>query len=214
MPRAVIFANGLLREPAAVRGQLRADDLIICADGGTHHALALGLQPHLIVGDLDSLPAGLLAEMKAQGVRLQTYPARKDQTDLELAMRAAVAEGADEILLVAALGGRLDQALANILLLARPEWASLTLRLADGRQQGTILHRHHTLTIHGAPGDTLSLVPLTGQVTGITLDGVEWPLQEAAVSLGSTLTISNVLTAPPATVRIAEGIVLVVHIPG
>ncbi|MFQ5613502.1 MAG: thiamine diphosphokinase [Anaerolineae bacterium] len=213
MTRAVIFANGLLTEPMAVRRHIAPDDFIICANGGTRHAASLGLQPDLIVGDLDSLPADLLAELRGRGVRVQAHPARKDQTDLELALQAAAAAGVDEAVIVTALGGRLDQMLANILLLTRPEWSALALSLVDGRQRATLLRGPGGLTVPGAPGDTLSLIPLTERASGIALTGVEWPLDGASISLGSTLTISNALTRPAATVRIERGLVLVVHIP-
>ncbi|MBE7468208.1 MAG: thiamine diphosphokinase [Anaerolineae bacterium] len=212
MTRIVIFANGNLSEPDKLRRRLRPTDRIFCADGGTVHALALGLTPELIIGDFDSLPPNLMAGMKAAGVNFQRHPARKDQTDLELAFQTAVAEGVDEILLVTALGGRLDQMLANIFLLARPEYASVRLTLVDGSQSATVLGSHQTLTLTGQPGDTLSLVPLTPTVQQVNLSGVEWPLVEATLTFGSTWSISNAFTTPQATVQIGEGMVLVVHI--
>jgi thiamine pyrophosphokinase len=214
MSRAVIFANGLLSDPSEVRGYIYPGDLIICADGGTRHALTLGLHPDLIVGDLDSLASDMLAEMKARGVPLETYPADKDQTDLELALHAARRAGVDEVLLLTALGGRLDQTLANVLLLTRPEWASLRLNLADGRQCGTVLRDHGQLVLPGTAGDTLSLIPLTPRVTGVSLDGVRWPLTNATVELGTTKTVSNEFTSSTVTVRIGQGMALVVHISG
>jgi len=54
--RIIIFANGDLPNPEKARALIHADDLIIAADGGTRHALALGLTPNVIIGDLDSLP--------------------------------------------------------------------------------------------------------------------------------------------------------------
>lgn len=212
VPRIVIFANGNLTEPDSLRRRLRPSDRIFCADGGTVHALALGLTPEVIIGDLDSLPPELMAQMEAVGVIFQRHPPRKDQTDLELAFQTAVAAGADEILLVTALGGRLDQMLANIFLLARPEYASTRLTLVDSSQSATVLHSHQTLMLTGQPGDTLSLVPLTPTVQQVNLSGVEWPLVEATLSFGSTWSISNTFTVPQATLRIGEGMVLVVHI--
>ncbi len=212
MSRIVIFANGNLTEPDRLRRRLQPSDRIFCADGGTVHALALGLTPEVIIGDLDSLPPKLMAQMEAAGVTFQRHPARKDQTDLELAFQTAVTAGADEILLVTALGGRLDQMLANIFLLARSEYASTRLILVDGSQAATVLHSHQTLTLTGRPGDTLSLVPLMPTVQQVNLSGVEWPLVEATLSFGSTWSISNTFTAPQATMQIGEGMVLVVHI--
>jgi thiamine pyrophosphokinase len=211
MSRIVIFANGIMSRPDLIRTRLRPTDRIYCADGGTQHALVLGLTPQAIIGDLDSLSPDIVAEMEAANVAIHRHPAGKDQTDLELALNLAVAEEPDEILLLTALGGRLDQMLANILLLTRPEYAPVRLTLADGPYWTTLLRAHQSITIPGQPGDTLSLIPLTPTVSRVSLTGVAWPLEKVTLSLGNTLTISNTLTASQAIVQIGEGLVLVVH---
>jgi thiamine pyrophosphokinase len=212
MSRIVIFANGNLIEPENLRPRLRSTDRIFCANGGTVHALALGLRPEAIIGDLDSLSPELVSKLAAEGVAIHRHPVRKDQTDLELAFEVAIAENPDEILLVTALGGRLDQTLANIFLLTRPAYSSVRLTLVDGFQSAWVLHSHQTLALAGQPGDTLSLVPLTPIVQQVNLTGVEWPLVEAQLTFGSTWSISNALTTSQATIQIGEGMVLVVHI--
>jgi thiamine pyrophosphokinase len=212
MSRIVIFTNGILTEPDRLRRQLRSDDRIFCANGGTVHALALGLTPQAIVGDLDSLPPDLISQMEAAGVAIYRHPARKDQTDLELAFQMAIAEKPDAILVATALGGRLDQTLANILLLTRPEYASIPITLVDGPQTATVVRPYQVMTLPGQPGDTLSLIPLTSTVQQVNLTGVEWPLHEATLTFGSTWSVSNTLTASQASVQIGEGMVLAVHI--
>lgn len=212
MARIVIFANGTLNQPGLLRQQLSPTDRIFCADGGTGNALALDLIPEAIIGDLDSLPSELVSRLKARGVTIHSHPSRKDQTDLELAFDVALAEQPDEILLVTALGGRLDQMLANILLLTRPDYAPVQLTLVDGSQWAVLVRPGRTVTVRGRPGDTLSLVPLTPTVVRVNFSGVEWPLEEATLSLGSTWSISNVLADRQATVQIGEGLVLLVHL--
>lgn len=212
MSRIVIFANGVLTEPDRLLRRLRPDDRIFCADGGTVHALALGLTPQAIIGDLDSLAPDLVTGMEAAGVSIYRHPVRKDQTDLELAFQVALAEQPAEILLVTALGGRLDQMLANILLLTRPEYAPVRLTLVDGLQTVTVLRPYQATTLTGQPGDTLSLVPLTPAVEQVTLTGVEWPLAEATLTFGSTWSISNVLASSDASLQIGQGMLLIVQI--
>lgn len=211
MNRIVIFANGILNQPDKLRARLHPTDRIFCADGGTRHALALGLTPEAVIGDFDSLAAETVLQMEAAGVTIHRHPVNKDYTDLELTLELAVSEKPDEILLVTALGGRLDQTLGNLLLLTRPEYAPVQLTVADGVQWATLLRSHQTITITGQPGDTLSLIPLTATVQGVDIAGVKWPLENATLSLGSTLTISNTLTEPQATVKIGEGMVLLIH---
>lgn len=209
--RAIIIANGHLPNPVKARQRIHPGDQLICADGGTHHAQLMGLTPDIVVGDLDSLTPGLRTELEAAGVRFEVYPTHKDETDLELALRLAIAGGANEIEILGMLGGRLDQSLANLLLLARPEWASAWVRVTEGNQTAWPVRGGQQTTIQGKRGDLLSLVPLSPQVTGVTLEGVEWPLYRAVLRFGSTLTISNTLTAPTAHLKIEEGLVLVVH---
>jgi thiamine pyrophosphokinase len=209
--RTIIIANGHLADPAKARQRIRPDDRVICANGGTHHARLMGLTPDVIVGDLDSLDPSLCHELEAAGVRFVVHPPHKDETDLELALSLAITEGAEEIEILAMLGGRLDQSLANLLLLARPEWASAWVRVTEGDQTAWPVRGGQTTTIEGTRGDLLSLVPLTPQATGVSLEGVEWPLHAATLCFGSTLTISNTLTATTARLRVEDGLVLVIH---
>ena len=211
MSRIVIFANGLLSQPKRLKAHLQPTDRIFCADGGARHALELGLTPDVIVGDFDSLAPELLEQMEVAGVALHRHPADKDKTDLELTLELAVSEQPVEILLVTLLGGRLDQMLANLLLLTRPEYASVRLILVDGQQWAALLHSHQSLTVQGQSGDTLSLIPLSPEVRGVSLTGVQWPLSEATLSFGSTYTLSNRLVDSQAAVQIGSGTVLVVH---
>lgn len=212
MPKAIIFANGVPHNLQSNRRYLTGAEMIICADGGTLHALALGVQPDLIVGDLDSLPVNTRRKMEAEGVPIEQYPTAKDQTDLELALLAAMKRGASEIIILTALGGRLDQLLANVLLLTRPEWGTARLSIAEGPQQAWLLRVRDQLKIKGAVDDTLSIVGLSEQLEGLCLNGVIWPLENVAVPLGSTLTISNRLITPEATVTLQKGLALVIHI--
>ena len=142
MSRIIIFANGFLNRPDLLRRHITPTDRIFCADGGAQNALALGLTPAAVIGDLDSLPADLVSQLETKGVTIQRHPRRKDQTDLELAFDLAVADRPDEIMLVTALGGRLDQMLANILLLTRLDYAPIRLTLADGPQRAILVRSH------------------------------------------------------------------------
>lgn len=209
MNRTVIIANGELRVLDAARAWLRPGDRLIAADGGAHHCRTLGLIPHLVVGDLDSLSPEERAELERAGTRFEVHPARKDETDLELALRAARREGAQEVVILAALGGRWDQSLANVLLLAHPDFALLALRLADGSDTFWIVRDH--ATVRGVPGDIVSLVPLGGEAEGVTLTGLEYPLNDDVLRFGYTTGISNRLTASEATITVRRGVLLVVH---
>jgi thiamine pyrophosphokinase len=206
----VVFVNGVVRDYDGLRRWLQPGDYLVAADGGGAHADALGVRPHIIVGDLDSLAPERVAALEAAGVGVERYPTGKDATDLELAMHHAVAAGAREIVLLGALGGRLDQALANVLILAQRNWPA-EVKLVEDDMVAMVLHGGESLALSATLGTTVSLLPLSAQVTGITYQGLLYPLSDATLTLGSTRGISNVVVAQPATIRIDEGIALVVQ---
>lgn len=207
--RAVVFANGTLREPQIVRERMRSSDLKIAADGGTRHFTVLGFKPDVIIGDFDSLPADLMSEMLSAEVEIIRHPARKDFTDLELALRYAVERGADTIDVFAAIGNRLDQSLANLLMLASPRFQDVNLRLFEGRQEIQVVRGGNQCELHGLPGETVSLIPLKDDAHGITTRGLEYPLTGETLRFGETRGISNVLLEPTAFVRLEEGLLLI-----
>ena len=213
MKRVVIFANGDIRGARNIPGQLSPSDIVLCADGGARHALALGIKPSLVIGDLDSVEEeNLLETLEMQGIKLQRFPREKDETDLELAFACAINEGATEILLLSALGGRLDHWLGNMLLLAREQYSQARITVLDDNQRGIILRNHDSLDIAASPGDTFSLIPLSPEVSGVTIKGCKWPLHEAMLEFGSPLSISNYVTGHSVSVAIESGVALAVII--
>ena len=208
--RAAIFANGELPDPQGARDFLQTCDIIIAADGGTRHALTVGVFPDVIVGDLDSLPLDQRRRLETSGCRIISFPARKDETDLELALHYAAAEGATEIVVLAALGGRLDQTVANVMLLTMPELRGIDVRIIEGAQEAFLIADE--VTIEGEVGNTLSLIPLGGDAVGVTTEGLEWTLEEDTLYFGPARGVSNVLAASKAHVCLRDGLLLCIVI--
>ncbi|HWT83212.1 MAG TPA: thiamine diphosphokinase, partial [Candidatus Methylomirabilis sp.] len=123
--RAVIFANGEVKDLAAVQAILRPDDFRIAADGGMKHLSRLGLLPQLLIGDLDSISAGEVEWLVQAGIQVEHHPPAKDETDLELAVAYASQAGYREVVVIGALGGRIDQSLGNIFLLSDPRFSAM-----------------------------------------------------------------------------------------
>lgn len=209
MQRIVIFANGELPDLDKTRQLLRTDDTILCADGGTRHALALGIRPHLIIGDLDSAEKRVLMEFQEAGVEIKSYSHNKNETDLELAINHALGLKPDQVLIVAALGGRLDHTLANITLLADPRFSTFDIRLDDGVEE--ILLCRERVEVHGGRGDIVSLIPWQGEVTEVQTAGLKWPLRRETLYPDKTRGVSNEMTGETASVSIGSGLLLVVH---
>jgi thiamine pyrophosphokinase len=208
--RAVIFVNGVIPDPSTVQRWVRAGDDLLAADGGARHALAMGLRPRVVVGDLDSLEPELVEQLASQGVEMERYPVAKNETDLELAIERAIRDGAQEVVLLGALGGRLDQSLANVLLMAQRDWPAI-IHLVDANEIATVIHSGERMTLEAAVGSTVSLLPLSAEVTGITYTGMLYPLDNATLPLGSTRGVSNEVVSYPATVYIEGGIALVIQ---
>ncbi len=137
----LIIANGELEAPPDLPKRLRSIDLIIAADGGGRHCRRLGLHPDLLIGDLDSIPANVKAEMETEGVRVLAYPPEKDQTDLELALLHAKQVDANQVLVLAGLGRRWDHSVANLLLAAHPQFSEQHILFLQGEQQLFVLRR-------------------------------------------------------------------------
>jgi thiamine pyrophosphokinase len=207
--RILIFANGELPDLHKARSLFRERDYIICADGGTRHVRALHLQPDLIIGDMDSAEPEQLQDFREAGVSIESFSHDKDETDLELAINRAIEQAPTQIVVVAALGGRLDQTLANIMLLADPRLASLDVRLDDGVEE--ILLCRGQVQVQGRRGDILSLIPWQGAVTGVQTTDLKWPLHKETLYPHKTRGVSNEMTGDTASVSIGSGLLLVVH---
>ena len=209
MPRAIVFVNGDLPDSGAARAILKPDDVLIAADGGARHALELGVIPAVIIGDLDSLSDAEVRVFTEMGVHILRYPPNKDETDLELALDHAIKSGYRPICIVAGLGGRLDQMIGNLSLLADPETIDADVRLDDGLTEAFCVTSKATL--HGQPGETVSLIAWGMPAEGVTTDGLVYPLNKETLLPYRTRGISNQMLADTAKISIKRGVLLCVH---
>lgn len=210
--RALIFANGTVFHAEAVQALLRADDYLIAADGGLRYVHALGLQPHLLIGDLDSVtPEEMDAMRRLPGVQIDQHPAHKNETDLELAVDAALKTGAETILIIGALGGRLDMTLSNIFLLMLPELESCDARLEDGMEEVFLIRPGKGGAITGSKGDTVSLLPWGGPADGVRTEDLYYPLRGETLLPERSRGISNEMTSTTARVTLERGLLICVH---
>lgn len=206
--RIVIFANGNLPDLEKARALLRDDDFIIAADGGVRHALALGKTPHIIIGDLDSATFDL-RPLTDKGTQIIKYSQDKNETDLELAVQHALTLNPEQVIIIAALGGRLDQTLGNISLLSDFRLSTLDFRLDDGIEE--VFFCHDKCEITGTAGDLVSLIPWQGEAKGVVTTGLKWPLSDETLYPHKTRGISNQMPGDTAAVQIRSGSLLIVH---
>lgn len=206
---SVIVANAPDLDISPYLPRIQATDLLIAADGGARPLLHAGILPHIVIGDLDSLAPTDIAALIHHGVELQRFPRAKDETDLELALLHAAARGATSIDILGALGGRWDHTMSNVALLALPELLGRHVRLIAERQTLFLVRDHAQLTGH--TGDTISLIPLTPQVCGITTQGLRYPLTDATLHYERARGVSNILLHPPGSVSLRTGLLLIVQ---
>jgi thiamine pyrophosphokinase len=207
--QAVIFANGEFTDSKSIQTAIKTADMVIAADGGARHCQALQIRPDVLLGDFDSLTREEVEEMASNGTQVIRHPSRKDYTDLELALQYAQDAGVNEVLVLAALGMRWDQTLANLLLPASQAFSGLVIRLLDGEQEVNLLKGGQTINLQGQPGDTVSLIPLCSDSQGITTGGLEYALEDGTLLFGSTRGISNQLTSQTGWVSMERGLLAI-----
>ncbi|MCA1665990.1 MAG: thiamine diphosphokinase [Thermomicrobia bacterium] len=210
--RAVIVTGGAVGDDAFVREQCAGANLLIAADAGALVLERLGIVPDLAVGDFDTAGPALVARLTASGIPTETHPVAKDYTDTHLAIIIAIARGATEVVVLGALGGpRYDHMLATALSLAAPAFAGVRIALVDPLHTMLVLRPGASVALHGTPGEYVSLLALTEEVTGVSGDGLLYPLP-TAFRLGDNIGVSNELTMPDATISVGtSGILLVIH---
>jgi thiamine pyrophosphokinase len=208
---ALVLAGGEPVEPA-LRRELPRADLVVAADSGVHLADVLGVRVDLVVGDLDSAEPEAVVAAEAAGAKVERHPARKDATDLELAIDAAVAAGARRVVVVGGGGGRVDHLFANVLLLGAPEWKGVELEARFGGARVVVARGGEgSVTIAGRPGTLVTLLPVGGAAQGIVTAGLEYPLRRETLAPGASRGVSNVMTGREASVELETGTLLVVQ---
>jgi len=221
-PRIVVLAGGVGLPPALdvdIATAIDGAELTIAADGGIRHAHRVDRDPHVLVGDLDSVTPAELARVDSATTEIIQHPVDKDATDLELALDLVLERtstfGEDTsrtpVLVVGGHGGRNDHLLANLLLLTAERYAGLRITAWWGTDVLHVVRDHASL--FGRLGSTVSLLALHGPVRGVTTRGLQFPLTDEDLASGSSLGVSNRTTASPASVRVREGVLAVLHSP-
>lgn len=203
---AVVIGGGPITSPVGDH------DLVIAADGGYDAARSAGVDPHVLVGDLDSISAAGLAWAETHGVDVQRHAVDKDRTDTALALTEAVASAPNEIVLYGPTAGdRLDHLLGAIIALGSPELASTRSVSAHfGGAAVHVVHPGHTVELTLTTGTVFSLLALHGPCAGITVSGARWALSDAVLVPGSTVGISNEADGTSVVVSVATGVLTVI----
>lgn len=199
--RAVIFAGGAVSDYDFIKSQIRTEDFIIAADSGLEHLVKLGITPDVMIGDMDSVHCEIIGK---EIIRLKTM---KDDTDTEAAVMLACKRGADEILILGALGSRMDHSLANILLLKKLD--DLGIKSCIINENNEIRYFAGDMVLCGKKGDTVSLLPLS-EMEEVSNEGLLYPLDNDALSFGTSRGVSNVMLEDKCRITAKKGTALVI----
>ncbi len=220
--KCVLARKGIIMDNTqvviALNGQLQGnvDDYIpiikkeystfIAADGGVLLLEELKITPDVLLGDFDSISEDKIRFYQKNGVKTIKYPTEKNETDGELALEYCLENNLDNIVIIGALGGRLDHQLANIFLMEYAHYHDLKAVIRDpGLEMGLIIHKK---TFNNCVGEYLSLIPLSKEVSGVSIKGCKYSLNNEQLYRYKTRGISNLMTKEKVDVSVEEGILI------
>ncbi len=202
MPRCIIFCAG---ERGAIDFTLETDDFVICCDAGFKAAEEMGITPDLIMGDFDSYSGEL-----PKNIETVRFPVEKDDTDSMLAVKEGLKRGYRNFILLFPLGGRLDHTISNIQTLA-----FLLEHDACGILIGPYdivrLIRNETLILDRKADRTFSLFAFMGTARGVSLSGMQYPLDNAEVTESFPIGLGNHILEPRGSVTVTDGTLLIIE---
>ena len=204
--RAVVLVGGAVVATPELRARATGRDLVVAADGGLRHAATLGLAPDLLVGDLDSV--GATTRARYPELATEAHPVDKDALDLELALDAAAARGATEVLVVGGLSGRLDQTLATVAIAQARRADGLAVDVADGVRSVWPLRPGETRRLALVAGTRFSLLPLD-ELALVSVAGARYPLARASLARAQGRGVSNEARGPVVVTAHAGAVVVV-----
>ncbi|MCI1931664.1 MAG: thiamine diphosphokinase [Clostridia bacterium] len=204
--KAVVFGGADIKDYSFCKKYINA--YIVACDGGMSHCMALKIKPNVIVGDFDSARDDVLEYYRDKKIPIKQFPCRKDETDMELGLEAAIEAGADDITIIGGIGSRLDHTMANCQLLYILLKKGIKAKIVNENNEIRLIDKD--IAIEGHKGDIVSLIPMTENVCGVTTKNLEYPLNDAKLNFGSRLiAVSNVMTSDRAFVSIKSGLLYV-----
>lgn len=205
--KTVIISSGEIYDYGFCHDIVHSADRIICADGGTRHAINMSLTPHVIIGDMDSTADKYIQYFRKKGVEVVQYPRDKDKTDTHICVEFAL-PFSTEIILLGATGSRIDHMIANISLLKLGLERNIPISIVDNKNHIRLIK--DSIIIEGSKGDYFSLIPFSERVEGISTKGAHYELDGAVMEFGDPYGVSNYFEHETVEVRIKKGYLLVI----
>ncbi|HEX8227817.1 MAG TPA: thiamine diphosphokinase [Chloroflexia bacterium] len=206
----VLAASPVWTSPGRL-SDLPAPDVVIAADGGSTLAARLGLVPDLVIGDLDSSDPDLVETLAGEGIKFDRFQHEtKLETDTELAVLAALEWQPDTVLVLGGIGGRLDHSVACLLLLTHPRLVEHDVWLVDGKQVAMLAKAGRWTDLPASMGDTVSLLPVGMEATGVKTSDLLYPLDSETLLVGRGRGVSNEVTGSRPSVFYETGLLMAI----
>jgi thiamine pyrophosphokinase len=198
MKIALILANGKPPSRQLFKKYISSIDIFICADGGANAALRFKSKPDLIIGDLDSVFKETLHKFKKADIKQLRD---QNSTDLEKALAAAIKMNCTGIIVLGAIGGRLDHAIGNLSALSKYSRQAKIKFIDDTGEFIPIIHSAKLIL---PTGTLISLLPIS-RCSGIITKGLKWNLKNDFLQFGIRESTSNVVISSPVTIKVKKG---------
>ena len=185
-------------------------DLVIAADSGYDHAMERSISVDVLIGDLDSISPTGLQHARDNRVTIEEHSRDKDDTDLELAIKAAIVREATSIRIYGGEGGRLGHLLSVALSTTHPGWAPVDIAWHTATGIVRTATPTHRVAFQTPIGQFVTLLPV-GDAHGVTTTGLRWSLDNATLELGTSRGVSNESILEHVAIEVGCGAVLVIQ---
>ncbi len=202
--KCVIVTNGQIDDYQWLKKQVESADILLCADGAAKHLMSIDVYPDCILGDFDSIDQESMEWIRKKKISEEHFPPKKDVTDTDIAIDYALSYQPEEIIILGALGTRMDHTLGNLYLLEKYRNSVESLIIMNPQNMISLIEG--SLNIQHQKNTIASIIPISEKLEGITLEGFEYPLQEGTLIRGDSKGISNRIVEENAKVCIEKGI--------
>lgn len=206
--KTLIVVNGTPPDAVLLKRHIKDAHFVIAVDGGIRVFKKHGLEPDLLVGDLDSVDKDAVDYALSRNIKTLKLPKEKDETDSQVALDEAIKRGADEIVFLGALGSRFDHSYSNVLLLVRAYEKKVSAMIQDNKN--TLFVSDGKVNLKANKGGFVSILPLTEGTVATDSWGLKYPLKNLSLPLSQPIGASNEMTDSKAGVTIKSGLALIV----
>lgn len=180
---------------------------IIAVDKGLQVLNKLEIEPDYIIGDFDSISKKILNNYNKNIIKLNK---EKDYTDTHMALKLAIEIGSNDIIIIGAIGTRIDHTLANIHILKEAMEKKISCKIVNEKNKIFLINKN-TIIERDENYNYLSIIPLTTRATKITLKGFKYLLENADLSIGQSIGISNEQIEKEAQIDLKTGILIIIY---